>query len=65
MTLPKLLKPEQVAELLQTTPNTLAVWRCTRRINLPYVKIGKKVLYDEEQVLAFLVANTVNPTTSA
>lgn len=61
MVLPKLLKPEQVAELLQTTTNTLAVWRYTRRVNLPYVKLRGKTLYDEDQILAFLAAHTVNP----
>ena len=52
----KLLSPVEAAEILGTTPKTLAVWRCTKRHNLPYVKVGKKVLYREEDILSFIEA---------
>lgn len=52
--LPKLLTPEQVAESLNVTTHTLAVWRCEQRYNLPYIKTGRLVRYRESDVLAFI-----------
>jgi hypothetical protein len=34
----------------------LAVWRATRRYNLPFLKIGARVMYHPGDVLAFIVA---------
>lgn len=33
------------SELLDLKPGTLAVWRCTGRYGLPFVKVGRKVRY--------------------
>ncbi len=52
--LPKLLTPEQVAEILVVTPHTLAVWRSDGRYNLPYVKTGRLVRYRSEDIQAFI-----------
>lgn len=35
--LDKLLTPEEVANILGVSVNTLNVWRCTKRYNLPYI----------------------------
>jgi predicted site-specific integrase-resolvase len=40
-----LMTPAEVADLLHIKPATLAVWRCTGRVNLPYTKVGSKVRY--------------------
>ncbi len=40
-----LLDENSAAAILSVTPGTLAVWRCTGRYNLPYIKIGRKVRY--------------------
>jgi excisionase family DNA binding protein len=40
-----LLTPAQAAEILGVTIGTLAVWRCTARYPLPFVKIGRRVKY--------------------
>ncbi len=40
-----LLTPSQAAEILGVTIGTLAVWRCTARYPLPFVKIGRRVKY--------------------
>lgn len=40
-----LLTPQQAAEFLGVTIGTLAVWRCTKRYPLPFVKIGRRVKY--------------------
>ena len=39
------LNPKELAELLGVNPRTLATWRSTGRYALPYIKIGRKVLY--------------------
>jgi len=41
----KLILPSEASDLLGLSPGTLQVWRSTGRYNLPYVKIGKKVMY--------------------
>ena len=41
----KLLTPKQAAEYLGIKENTLAVWRSTKRYNLPFIKIGRSIRY--------------------
>jgi len=50
----KLLTPDETAERLGVLTNTLDVWRCTRRYDLPYVKVGRLVRYREIDVEAFI-----------
>ena len=50
----KLLTPETVADLLGLTLHTLAVWRCAKRMPLPYVKLGGRVRYRTADVEAFI-----------
>lgn len=40
-----LVDEKAAAEILDTTPGTLSVWRSTGRYALPFVKIGRKVRY--------------------
>lgn len=54
----KLLTAEQVSEILGVNPHTLAVWRCTGRYNLPYIKAGRLVRYCENEVAAFISRST-------
>jgi len=51
-----LMTPEQVAEYLGVSAETLNVWRCTKRYNLPYVKAGRLVRYRSEDVQAFVAS---------
>ena len=64
--LPKdLLDNVSAAELLEVTPGTLAVWRCTGRYNLPFIKIGRKVRYRRSDLDAWLEGRTrINGTTA-
>ena len=39
----EMLTPQQAADYLGIAPQTLAVWRCTRRYAVPFVKVGSKV----------------------
>ncbi len=56
---PNLVTPEQAADFLGTTPGNLAVWRCERRVNLPYIKVGKSVRYRVEDLQRFVEQRTV------
>lgn len=51
-----LLTKEDVSDILGVTVGTLAVWRTTKRYNLPYVKSGRLVRYREEDVQAFITS---------
>jgi excisionase family DNA binding protein len=50
------MTPEEVAEYLGVSSETLNVWRCTKRYNLPYIKAGRLVRYRMEDVETFVVS---------
>jgi excisionase family DNA binding protein len=54
-----LLSNQQAAEYLGISPNTLEVWRCTKRYDLPYIKVGRIVKYRREALDAFLEKRTI------
>ena len=56
---PELLTAEQAAEYLGVRPQTLAVWRLTKRYPLAYLKVGRLVKYRREDLDRFLVERTV------
>ncbi len=57
-----LLTPNDAAQLLGVTKGTLQVWRSTGRYNLPYVKIGKKVMYRLSSVFGFIESRSMDHT---
>lgn len=59
---PKLLTSKQAADYICVAPDTLAVWRCTGRYNIPYIKIGSKVRYREQNLNEFLDERTQRRT---
>ena len=56
LTRPVLLKPREAAEILGLSVDTLNLWRCQGRYaaELPYLKVGRFIKYDEQDVLRFL-----------
>lgn len=54
-----LLDPEQAAAFLNVSPKTLNVWRCTKRVKLPYVKVGARVRYRRADLENFIGAAMV------
>lgn len=60
--MPKLLTEQETAEALSIKPQTLALWRTTKRYDLAYVKIGRAVRYRAADVQAWMASRTVNPS---
>lgn len=54
-----LLSNQEAAEYIGVSPNTLEVWRCTKRYDLPYIKVGRIVKYRREALDAFLESRTI------
>lgn len=55
----KLLTENQTADLMTIQPQTLSVWRTTKRYDLPYVKIGRAVRHRRSDVMAFIESRMV------
>ncbi len=55
----RLLTESEAAERLGLKPQTLTVWRSTRRYELPYIKCGRSVRYTEDAIDQFLTARTI------
>ena len=56
--LSNLIPPEYTAEILGVSTGVLSVWRSTGRYNLPFVKVGAKVMYRPEDIQAFIESRT-------
>ncbi len=56
----KLKTALEASERLKVTPETLAVWRSTRRYPLPFVKMGSKIFYRESDLETFILSRVVN-----
>lgn len=54
----RLLDEKQAAEYLTLAPGTLSVWRCTGRYALPFIKVGRRVMYRREDLTEWLNART-------
>lgn len=54
----KLMTPQDVAEFIGVSVETLNVWRATRRYKLPYIKVGRLVRYRLSDILSFLETRT-------
>jgi excisionase family DNA binding protein len=54
----ELMTPAEVAALLRVNVQTLALWRCTGRGGLRFIRIGKSIRYRRAAVDEFLNRNT-------
>lgn len=52
------LNTSQAAQFLGVKPETLEVWRCTKRYNLPYAKVGRLVRYKKSALMQWLDSRT-------
>jgi hypothetical protein len=58
----QLVDAEAAGEFLGVSTLTLQAWRFHKRYNLPYVKIGSRVMYDVNDLAAFVESRKVRPT---
>lgn len=49
-----LLDRKSAARYLRVSPGTLAVWACTKRYDLKFLKIGRAVRYRQSDLDAFI-----------
>jgi excisionase family DNA binding protein len=54
------LSADEAAEYLGIRPQTLAIWRMTGRYSLPYHRVGRRVVYRQSDLDAFLAAGRVD-----
>ena len=54
-----LLTPSETAKVLGVKEDTLTVWRCQKRYDLPYVKVGRNVRYKAKDVAEFIERQTI------
>ena len=51
------LNEKEVASIIGVQHKTLTTWRHTKRVEIPFVKIGRSVKYRVADIRAFLNAN--------
>lgn len=56
---PPLLTRKQAAKYLGVTASTLAVWACTKRYSLAFVKVGRLCKYRLQDLDEFIERNTI------
>ena len=55
----EILGNTDAAEYIGVTPRTLEVWRCTKRYQIPFIKVGRLVKYRKSALDNFLDSRTV------
>ena len=60
----RLLTPEQAAEYLNVSKDTLADWRARKRYTLRFIRVGTCVRYRLSDLEDFLASRTVPSTVS-
>lgn len=53
-----LFTPKEAAEYLGVSNDTLSVWRCVGRYDIPFIKVGRLVKYRKSSLDAFLARRT-------
>jgi len=54
-----LLSRNEAARFLNVRPQTLACWASTQRYCLPFIKVGRRVMYRLSDIEQFISANLV------
>ena len=56
----ELLSSHQASIYIGVSPSTMEVWRCTKRYQIPFIKIGRLVRYRKSELDSFLDQQTVD-----
>jgi hypothetical protein len=62
--MPKFLIEQEIAEIVRCSVSKLRADRWLRR-GMPYIRLGRSILYDEQDVLRFLDSRRVKTTEAA
>jgi excisionase family DNA binding protein len=54
----ELVDEKEAAEILDTAPGTLSVWRSTGRYAIPFIKVGRRVRYRRSDLERWLESRT-------
>ena len=60
-----LLNRDEAAAILGLKPTTLAIWACTGRNDLPYIKVGSRVRYRRTDLEEWLRRRTTGSQVAA
>lgn len=60
-----MIDADQAALCMGVQKATLAVWRCTGRYKLPFVRVGRRVMYRVSDIEAWLQERTVTQATES
>lgn len=60
----ELLTRQEAAEYLGVQPQTLAVWACTKRYAIPFIRVGHSVRYRLQDLNDWLASRTVGGATN-
>lgn len=55
-----LFSPSEAAAYIGVTEGTLSVWRCNKRYDIPYIKVGRLVKYRKSALDDWLVSRTTH-----
>jgi hypothetical protein len=55
-----LLNNKEAAAYIGITAPTLDIWRCTKRFNIPYIRVGRLIKYRQETLDTFLASRTID-----
>ncbi len=58
-----LLSPFETANYIGVSENTLSVWRCVGRYDIPYIKVGRLVRYRRSDLDTWLESRTHSTST--
>ena len=61
----QIFNSNEAARYLGVSPNSLKTWRSTRIVQIPYAKVGDRVVYRQTDLDRFLDENTVRVTAEA
>ena len=53
-----LFTPPEAAAYIGVTENTLSVWRCVGRYEIPFIKVGRLVRYKRTDLEAWISSRT-------
>lgn len=59
-----LMSRKEAAKYLGVAPQTLAIWACTKRHPLPYVRVGRLAKYRKHDLDSFLDTRWVGKETA-